>query len=49
MFSINCLEITAPYQKYKDNQHIYKNLVSDDDYKDSNGIGEKRDDLISIF
>lgn len=38
MFSINCLEITAPYQKYQENQHIYKNLVSDDDYKDSNGI-----------
>ena len=38
MFSINCLEITAPYQKYQENQHIYKNLVSDNDYKDSNGI-----------
>lgn len=37
MFSINCLEITTPYQKYKENQHIYKNLVSDNDYKDSNG------------
>lgn len=37
MFSINCLEITAPYQKYKDNQHIYKRLLSDDDFKNSAG------------
>lgn len=38
MFSINCLEITAPYQKYKENQYIYKRLLSDDDFKNSTGI-----------
>jgi predicted ATP-binding protein involved in virulence len=46
MFSINCLEITATKKQWNDNKSLYKNLLSENDYKDFDAYKKEHSDAI---